>query len=558
MTTRRFDALRLATVVALAAATSVGCIGDIGGGASDEDGPGTGPQSCEDVGIHGAARPLRRLSPEQYENTMRDLLGDEGFTGDLGEGGEIITESEVRALRDGAERAISRSGSWTKPVFPCDIASDAGDVCVDDFLSGFVTRAFRRPVTEAERASLKAVYANARGAGMTFQESMEMLFQVVLQDPAFVYLFEAGEGDASETTRKLKSYEVASRLSYLLWNTMPDDALFASAESGEIDEADGLATQAARLLDDPRAERAVQRFVSHWLQLDGGVLHHALEEADKDAALYPEFDPALRAAMRAETEALVRRVFFEDNGSLADLLTSNRAYVNGPLAALYGVSGPTDESTWQWVELDPAQRAGLLTRAAFLTVLSTAKVTAPIRRGVWVVEEMLCSELGEPPANANNVKVEGGVVDGKQLTVREEVTLRTTTDPQCASCHNIINPVGFTFETYDAIGKWQTEEVTTGLPIDSSGTIATTGDVDGPVVGAVELSQRLSSSEKVRACFADRWYREAIGEALGALDTCSLETIQTQFAEGGSMRDLVLAIIASDAFRYINVSEVGQ
>jgi hypothetical protein len=337
---------------------------------------------------------------------------------------------------------------------------------------------------------------------------------------------------------------------------MPDDALLAAAESGELDEAESLSAHAKRLLDDPRAEHAVQRFMSEWLQLDGGVLHNALEEVEKDPTLYPEFNPSLRADMRTETEAFVKRAFFEENGSLEDLLSANYAYVNGPLAALYGVEGPVDADTWEWVQLDPAQRGGILTRSAFLTVLSTKNVTSPIRRGVWVIEEMLCSELGTPPPNANDVSVDGGIVDGEARTVRQDVTARTMTG-ECANCHGIINPVGFAFENYSAIGRWQTEEVTSGLPIDSSGAIATTGDVDGPVNGAVELSSKLASSAKVRTCFAERWYKQAIGEELGDLDTCSLDDIEASFVEGGSMHDLVLSIIASDAFRYINV-EVSQ
>ena len=384
-----------------------------------------------------------------------------------------------------------------------------------------------------------------------------MLLQVVLQSPGFIYLFEAGEGDASATSRKLKSYEVASRLSYFLWDTMPDDALIAAADGGELDDPEGLQAQAKRLLDDPRAERAVQRFMSSWLQLDGGVLHNALEEVEKDAALYPQWNPALQAAMRVETEAFVKRAFFEQNGSLEELLSAKYAYVNGPLADVYGVEGPANADTWEWVELDAQERGGILTRSAFLTVLSTKTVTAPIRRGVWVVEEMLCSELGDPPANANDVVVEGGVVDGELRTVRQDVIARTTSG-ECASCHSIINPVGFTFENYDAIGQWQSEEATSGLPVDASGAIQTSGDVDGPVLGAVELSNKLASSARVRECFAERWYKTAIGKDLGDLDTCSLGDIQSSFVQGGSMKDLVLTIIASDAFRYINVTEVSQ
>lgn len=554
MGTRRFGAFGWAAPFALSTALVVGCVGGIGGD-DDVNGPGSGP-SCDGSQKQGAARPLRRLTPSQYENTVRDLFGDPTFVGDLPAGGEIITESEVRQLRDAAELIASRQAQWTKPVFPCDITAAGSDACVDQFLDGFAVRAFRRPLTSAERTSLRAMYDDARGASMTFQESMEMLLEVVLQSPAFVYMFEAGEGDAP--TRILSDYEVASRLSYFLWDTMPDDALLAAASQGELTQPEGLASHAQRLLDDPRAEKAVQRFMSSWLQLDGGVLHNALEEVEKDPAFYPEFDPGLRDAMRTETEAFVRRAFFEEQGSLEDLLSARYAYVNGPLAALYEVPGPADAASWQWVELDPSQRAGILTRGAFLTVLSTKNVTAPIRRGVWVLEELMCTELGEPPANANNVAVDGGVVDGELRTVRDDVTERTTTSEPCTGCHTTINPIGFTFENYDAIGRYQTMEVTSGLPIDASGTIATSGDVDGPVANARDLSSRLATSKKVQQCFVGRWYRAAIGSDLSESDQCALAAIEQEFEQGGSMRDLVLAVIESDAFRYLNVSEMQK
>ncbi len=547
---------RLPALLGLTACLAAGCIGDIGDPGEGGPGPENGPLVCDDGNVHVAVRPLRRLSSVQYVNTVRDLFGDPDFDAELDEGEDIISEREVRQLRDAAEAIIDRSSSWTRPVYPCDISGAGSDSCVSDFIDGFATRAYRRPLTDAERAKLVSVFQTARET-LSFEESMQTLLQVVMQSPGFLYMFEAGSGDSEDGVRALSSHEVASRLSYFLWNTMPDDELMGVAESGELEDPTVLSAEADRLLRDPRAEYTVQRFMSGWLQLDGGVLHNALEETEKDATLYPEYSPELRAAMRTETEAFIRRTFLEEDGTLEDLFSAKYAYVNGPLAALYGVPGPSDADTWEWVELDGAERGGLLTRAAFLTVLSTKNVTAPIRRGVWVLEEMMCTELGEPPANANNVAVEGGVVDGELLSVREDVALRTGGDG-CSSCHSVINPIGFTFEHYDAIGRWQTSEVTSGLPVDASGTIATSGDVDGDVEGALELSSKLAGSSKVRGCFADRWYRQALGGEISDLDQCSLEEIQARYSAGGSMRELVLGIVTSDAFRYLNTAETEQ
>ena len=384
---------------------------------------------------------------------------------------------------------------------------------------------------------------------------MEVLLQVILLAPPTVYLFEAGAGDeVAPDVYALSPHEVASRLSYFLWNTMPDVQLRAAATDGSLATSAGLRAAGERLLQDPRAEHNIQRFFSHWLQLDGGRLHHALEDTQKDATLYPQYNADLQTAMRLETEAFVRRTFFEKGGSFEALFGGTYAYVNGPLAELYGVAGVSGEQ-FQWVDLDPKQRAGLFTRAAFLTVLSTKNVTAPIRRGVWLMEEALCNSLGEPPADVDDSPVEGGEVEGELRTVRQDVEARTA-GQECQSCHRLINPIGFPLESYDALGRFQVTEATSGLPVDTSGTIAAS-DVDGDVANAIELSQRLASSNQVRACFAKRWTKAALGHGQH-IDNCSNEQIVSKFATSGNMQELLLAIVESNAFRFINTSEDSQ
>ena len=543
-------------VAAALVAGAQGCIGNIG-----DDGAGNGvlddnrPQSCGYAAADVAIMPLRRLNAAQWLQTVRDLTGDPAFDAALDDDPDVITERTVRQLRDAAELVIYRRAEWTEEVFPCDISGSEDMACLDAFLDGFVSRAFRHPVTADEKQWLGDVYASARAEG-TFEESMNVVLQVVLQAPQVVYMVEGGVSGDDADTRRLTDHEVATRLSYFLWGTTPDDALLAAAGKGELQDNAGLRGQAERLLGDPRAEAVVQRFVSQWLQIDGGQLHHALEDVTRDETLFPEMSPELLAAMRTETEAFVRRTFFDEGGSFSDLLSANYAYVNGPLATLYGVEGPTDADTWEWVTLPEDQRAGLFTRAAFLTVLSTKTVTAPIRRGVWVVEEALCDELGTPPPNANDVEVEGNANEGQEVTVRDDVIAKTS-DTECKGCHSVINPVGFAFESYDALGRWQTEEVTTGLPVDSSGEIIGS-DVDGPVSGPIELNQRLAQSADVRGCFAERWVSTALSAADIELDECSATTIEEAFSESGNMRELIVAIIESDAFRYINTSEEEQ
>lgn len=553
---RRSRVAPYALVLAGALALVEGCVGNIGdGGAAGIDGPGSEPESCDGAVVPVEVVPLRRLTAAQYQNTLRDLLGDPELTFELEEAEGPITERAVRQLRDAGELVVSRQSAWTKEVFPCDVTGEGSSECVAAFIDSFGARAFRRPLEAGEREWLTSVYDDAR-SDASFQEAMEVVLQVMLQAPATVYMFEGGAGDAvAADMRALSQFEVASRLSYFVWNTMPDDALFEAAGTGKLATAEGLRAEALRLLDDPRAEHNVQRFFSGWLELDGGQLHHALEATDKDATLYPEYDAELAAAMRTETEAFVRRTFFEEGGSFEKLFTGNYAYVNGPLAAVYGVDGVSG-SEFQWVDLDTSERAGLFTRAAFLTVLSTKNVTAPIRRGVWMMERALCNELGEPPPNVDDSPVEGGEVGGEVRTVREDVEARTK-DDECQACHGFINPMGFPFESYDAIGRFQLEEVTSGLPIDASGKIQAS-DVDGDVSGALELSDRLADSQQVRSCFASRWAGAAFGAEEAKIDSCSQRQIDTLFAESGDMRELLLAIIQSNAFRFINTSEESQ
>lgn len=309
------------------------------------------------------------------------------------------------------------------------------------------------------------------------------------------------------------------------------------------------------MLEHPRAEHNVQRFFSSWLQLDGGQLHHALEDTDKDAGLFPNYDAALRTAMRVESEAFVRRAFFE-SGRFDELFSGNYAYVNGPLAELYGTDAPADPDSYHWVELE--DRGGLFNRAAFLTVLSTANVTAPIRRGVWVLKEALCMPLGDPPPNVDDSPVEGGEKKNANgeielMTVRQDVEARTA-GATCQGCHAVINPVGFTFENFDAIGRWQTHEASTGLPVDASGQLQGT-DVDGELDG-LALNVALAASTQVRSCFAQRWARAALGA--DQLDACAAKQIESVFAESGDMRELLLAVVASDAFRFVDFEEQSQ
>jgi hypothetical protein len=523
------------------------------GGSGEDTGEAPPLDACGGGIPEVAPHAMHRLTPLQYTNTIRDLFGDPEFEASYADLDPIPSLLGVRQLRTDAELVLARRDAWGTDVFGCDTSGAADDACAEAFIDTFGAKVFRRPLTDEERSSFRELYASATGE-FTFADAMDVVLASMLGSPQFLYLAELGEPieGAPQNVRRLGGYEIASRMSYLLWDTMPDDELLAAAEAGELVGREGLRAHAERLLADPRAEGMIQDFMWTWLQLDGGQLHHALEQTDKDEALFPEYGPALQEAMRTEIEALVHDVYFgQSDPTFEALLLSNRAYVNASLAALYGVPGPADDDTWAWVELDPTQRAGLLTRAGFLTVFATSTVQAPIRRGVLVIEEVLCNELGQPPPDVDNSPIEpADDPEGGTLTVRQAVEERTKTQ-QCQACHAIVNPAGFAFERYDAIGRWQDAELTSGLPIDSSGELITS-DVDGPVADALEMSQKLAGSEKVRECFAGRWLFRATGTSVQDASDCDREQTLTTFAESGDVRELLVNIVLSDSFRFID------
>ncbi len=519
-------------------------------------GPGT---------IDVAPSALRRMTDEQYQNVVRDLFAAPEFAADLdAEMGHNISRLAVEKLNAAAAQ-VSASG-FSEGVFPCDTAGSGSDACADDFIRDFGRRAFRRPLNEEERSWLRQVYDTSR-TQQTFRDSLFVVLEVMLQAPQFLYLFEEGveaKGKFATGVRPLSGYERATRLSFFLWNSTPDDELLAAAESGTLATADGMATQAARLLAHPRARENVVRLFSSWLELDGTSTHHSLDSALKSADLYPEDNAALRKAMRREVEALVERVIFEGDGKLSTLLTTRDAYVNGPLAEIYGVSGPSSADEYSWVQLPAEQRAGLFTRAAFATVYAGSEAKSPIRRGAFLLENVLCVHLGEPPPNANDTPITGGEIEenGKVVhkTIREDVNAKTIGNG-CEGCHNVINPIGFAFEHYDAIGRYHDEEVvltTNGevsLPVDASGLLFDFED-DYPsssveVNGAVEMSEAMAQSANVQECLSRTWFRNALGRSPASADARSVESLTRKLSDSGSLRELILSLVTSDAFLHV-------
>jgi hypothetical protein len=459
----------------------------------------------------------------------------------------IATLDGVRKWYNAADSAVPLTASWLSGYGDC---SPEDAACAVTLYEAFAERAFRHPLTDDERAWLADSWA-ALPSAASLALRLETIAELILQAPQFLYLY--AEGTPSGAVNVLNGHERAQRLSYFLWDSLPDSELLAAAGAGELDTSAGMRAQAERMLDDERARPVLRSFLADWLELDGATILPGLEETPKNAELFPDFDDTLRSSMRREIEMFMDHVMFEEGGSLEALFGSTRAYVNGPLAELYGVRGPTGADDWEWVDLDPTERAGMLTRAGFLAVHANQNVTSPIRRGVYMLTHVLCVDLPSPPANVDNTPVQPAEGDAESV---REATLKRTGSPSCAGCHTEINELGFAFEHYDAVGRWQDEEAETGSEVDASATLSNAGDgFDGPVDGAVELSARLAQSPEVRRCATERWFEVALRRSPVELDACSLQQIQDKTAEAGSLRELLLAMVESDAFLNVNHDE---
>ncbi len=516
-----------------------GDTGDSSGGSGDDGSGDDGVVSCPEASV--GSTPLRRLTRAQYANAVRDLLGvnadvmaldgdekvgpfDSNFSAPV----SLVQVSQYRAM---AEEVSTVAAGELNAIVPCDPSASG---CVEQFVASFGRRALRRPLTDAEIET----YASLAGDDAP-ADRVRLAISAILQSPYFLYHLElslpdtgAGAGDVVP----LDSYELASRLSFFLWDSVPDDALLDAAQDGSLEDMDTLEAQAERLLHDPRAREAVAAFHEQWLGLD------ELEALSKDPAVYPAFDIELREAMRTETRRFSSTVVLSGDGKLETLLTAPYSYLEGPLYELYGVE-PGDEAIGEPVALPPGQRAGLLTQASFLAAHAHTNQSGPIQRGATVRSNLLCTPPPPPPPDVNAIPPD----PAPDATTRE-IFEQHTNDPACSGCHVLIDGIGLAFEGYDGIGAYR--ELQNGLAVDQSGNLVGT-DVDGEFEGVVELATMLADSEDVRQCVTRQWFRYAFGRVEADQDSCSLDVLDQAFESSGhDVRALLLHIIRTDAFRY--------
>lgn len=530
-----------------------GCTGSIGPGMNDPDDPDDpdDPEPIDCTQVRPGKAPLRRLTVREYDNTVRDLLGDtsqpasrliDDERGVTSAEARIVTSLLAEQYMAAAEDIAETATSDLAGLLECDRAVEGDDACARGFIEQLLPRAYRRPASTTEVDTMMLLHTTLAGE-QGYREGIRAVVEAVLQSPDFLYRVEVVPTDGEPVVR-LDGYEVATRLSYLFWATMPDTDLYDAAVAGELDTAEGVEREARRLLADERAEPAIQAFFAHYLELD------ELDEVTKDPDVFPTFNSEIAELMRHETEAFVHEVMFapDASGSWEDLLTAPWSMMNAQLAEYYGVSGPSGED-FERVELDPAHHSGLLTHGGLLAARARTYESSPIHRGMFVRGQVMCDIVPDVP---EGIEVTPPDPD-PDLTTRERLAEHRAVEP-CASCHKQIDPLGFAFEHFDGAGRFRPTE--NGLPIDASGFVVDSdlGEDEWdevPFDGAVDLAGQLVTSPDTQECFSRRWFEYAYGRAEQREDACSINVLNEAF-RGSSfdIRELLVALTQTDAFLY--------
>ena len=507
-----------------------------------------------------AAR-ARRLTHIEYNNTVADLLGDttapaEDFTADIAQNGFTNNAAALTVSPALVEQYMSASEDLSRAatqdlvgLLGCDPTSAGEQVCIEAFIGDFGKRAWRRPLSDAERTRLLGVFTTAR-AEFELDVSVQLVLQVILQSPQFIYMLEpAAPGATPGSIQPLDPWQLATRLSYFVLGSTPDDSLMAAAEAGALGTPEQVATEARRLLTLERARERVGLFFTEWLYLRN------VDRMQKDPALFPDYDLTMGPLLRQQVELFAQSVILDQGGSAVDLLTAPYSFISPELAPIYGVAPPADPGFTR-IDLDPTRRAGLLTHAGLLASLAKADQTDPVHRGKFVRERLLCEVVPPPPPDANVTPPP--ITPGS--TTRERFAQHQA-EPVCAGCHLLMDPIGLGFEHYDALGQWR--DLDAGLPVDATGSIEGS-DVAGPFDGALELVSKLAQSRQVMDCLAETWFRFALGRSVAEGDAAGVQALGERFASAGfNMQELLVEVTQSRAFRYQlvpdpNTSAFGQ
>ncbi|MBI1370762.1 MAG: DUF1592 domain-containing protein [Planctomycetes bacterium] len=489
---------------------------------------------------------IRRLTRVEYNNTIRDLLGVDSHPADAfpadGGGGEgfdnhaatlyitpILMEKYLQAARQIAEQVDVAKLAGVDPNTKFDPHAAAHNM-----LAALLPRAFRRPTDEGEINRYLNVFDHAMQSGRDFNDAARLALRAVLVSPNFVYRIEADRPGATDAY-PLNDFELATRLSYLLWSSMPDRELFDLAKQNRLHENDVLIAQVKRMLADVKSRAFAEQFITQWLDI------RRLGSVEPDRNRYKDFTPELKAAMSEEPIDLFAAML-RDNAPLTDLIACNYTYLNAALAKHYGIAG-VEGDQFRRVTLPDATRGGVLTLGAVLTVASYPQRTSPVLRGKWVLEQVLGVQAPPPPASVQTLSRDDKPHDGQTFRQRLE---RHRADPTCAACHAKIDPLGFGLENFDVIGAWR--DKIGGVPVDAAGKMPTGETFTGPG----ELKQiLLARREQIMRHLTDKMLAYALARGIEAYDTPVINKIMDDLkANDYHAQNLIVGIATSYPFTH--------
>jgi hypothetical protein len=535
-----------AILCAFAVATAA-CVGSIGDGA---------PPGATDEGPSGPFAPagLRLLTPMQYQNSLQDLFGDDLAIPAVGQwrssiaaaqGGVSVTaveEYEI-AARDLCA-AVFGDPARREALVGCEPAGDAADPCMRSFLETLGRRAFRRALDAEEVDRYAAVAVTATELLGDPWRGVEHAVLGLLQSPSFLYRVELAEPDPAQPARaRYTDHEMATRLSYFVWNTTPDDELLAAADEGALSTEEGLRTQLQRLAASERARAGSVHFFSDLLDLD------ALLSVQKDTQWLPAFTATLGPAMREQLLRTIDSVVFDGDGDYRSLFDTRSTFVNAELASLYELEGSFGDELEAVTLPESSGRAGLLTLAGLLTMYSGEADTSPTLRGKFVRSVLLCQNIPPPPAGVNTTIPEPAP---DELVTTRELLSRHQTDPSCSSCHQFMDPIGLALENFDAIGAWRQQQ--NGLTIDAS------GELDGaPFDNAVGLGRELKQHPDLALCLMRSLYRYASGHIEQGFEQQLVAEIADGFTAAGYQVPSAFELVAlSSGFRFAALPDPAE
>lgn len=494
--------------------------------------------SCESI-VEPGASPLRRITDSQYRNTVRDLFGVDlpaGLFPETSANGYFRTDPRNNPVSGTGVESIMLAAEAVAGALDLDAVRTCApdeplDACTRRAILDLGYRAYRRALTGAEAG----VLLRYLDAGLEPDAALRTAVELMVQSPQFLYL-DARPAAADAEIARLDDFAVATRLAFFLTDTTPDGPLLDAARAGALGSRAAVAEHARRLVADPRARRAVRHFHRDWIDV------WRLRNATRDPGRYPDFSAATVDAMLTELDLFVTEVVWAGDGRFETLLFSDVTWVDTQLAAIYGLPDPGPG--WHRVRLD-ARRPGVLTRSAFLAAHAYAASSSPVQRGAFVLRDMLCEDL-EPPADVNMDLPEPSE---EARTIRERLE-RHWTSGACRACHERIDPLGFAFEHFGALGEWRTEWAD-GTPVDAVGALA---DPAGEFDGAASMIGLVAQSPRLQTCYARRWLEYAIGRPTTAQDRCTIEQLSARFAASdGDIRALMVDVALTDPFLYRRV-----